>query len=244
MNRRGFFKFLGVGAAAIVAPKVLASEPGNINWKGVFRELPPEQSLKEDFERKVKCIKSYLSQNGILTIFENPHKGCDYTIGIVTGNEINSPSCFSVMRVGKGDEPSVQVAEYVCNNCSSGKLVSYITYVSKQYMGNDSKGPLLVIEQVSSPGDCVQAMLKIMGFSRFYSTRRSNSERRKEGWYTTKSSAPIIMGTFTEAVKNGWYKPNSEQVKQCLGKIDEELRYNPYFMAAAQSYIGAKGDLG
>jgi hypothetical protein len=220
MNRRSFFKFLGIGASAVaVAPKIMAVE----QWF--------------TFNKPLK---------GNLTVFETPRKGYDYSIGVEEGFE---ESCFSIMRIGKSNEPCVQVAEYMAHRIYPTEFTYDIARVTKEYgvVCNDPRGPLLVIEQVSAPGDITQNQLKIMGFTRFFKVAGNTKDKNgksvpwnRDGWYTTKFSGPIMIGRFKEAVRNGWYKPKSVKLTRydSMRVPNNELRSNACFMAAAQSYVG------
>jgi len=239
MNRRGFFKFLGIGAAAaIVAPRVLASER--------------HESYDEMMEKIVLTIDNELRKDHKniernLTIFEEPRKGYDYSIGVFNGDGLGgSPSCISVMRIGEGNEPSVQVAEYVTTKHNPAQLVSIIAQIARRYgeKCKDIRGPMIVIEQVMAPGDMTQAQLKIMGFTRFFKVTGTtndkngkNVEWKKDGWYTTKFSLSVMMDRFTEAVREGWYKPQSIQLG-CDLTQDVGTKYpTAVVKAAAQSYM-------
>lgn len=238
MNRRSFFKFLGIGAAAaVVAPKVLAGKPSKIEYTVDDWEWTP--------------IQTHVNRSiDDLTIFEEPHEGYDYSIGVETGDGLGgSPSVVSVMRVGKGDEPCEQVAEFSSSHHNGAQLVPIVAQIARKYGEKciDPRGPLLVIEQVQAPGDTVQWQLKIMGFTRFHSAKYHTKDKKnrdittdKEGWYTTKFSGPIMMDRFKEAVKEGFYKPKSVKLTRydSMRVQNKELRSNPYFMAAAQSYVG------
>lgn len=224
MNRRSFFKFLGIGAAtAAVAPKMLAdtSDPVYAGPHLIRGKWLP-------------------SLEGKLTIFNNPRKeGYDYSIGVETGNGIDTPSVFSVMRMGTGDEPCVQVAEYTSHNPTPAQFAHDIAKVAKFYgsVCIDPRGPMLVIEQISDPGDTIQAMMKIMGFTRFFKAVNSNGIKR-DGWYTTRFSGPIMMDRFVEAVRLGWYKPQSIQLGGDLTVAGGTKYPTAWVRAAAQSYVG------
>jgi hypothetical protein len=47
MNRRGFFKFLGVGAAVITIAPPASLRKGSINWAEVMKQLPKEPTAFE-----------------------------------------------------------------------------------------------------------------------------------------------------------------------------------------------------
>jgi hypothetical protein len=143
------------------------------------------------------------------------------------------------MRVGNGDEPDEQVAEYTSLN-QGGKLATNIAYIAHKYgeKCKDSRGPLIVIEQVQAPGDTVQDLLKIMGFTRFYKAVNAKGIKR-DGWYTTRFSGPMMMDRFTAAVEEGWYKPKSISLHIGMTTSEESCFNHPSYMrAAAQSYVG------
>lgn len=216
MNRRRFLSFLGIGAAtAVVAPKVLASMP-----------------TQKDF---------YTSLDGKLSVFEKAREGYDYSIGVETGDGFSTPSVFSVMRIGNDNEPCAQVAEYVSRDRNVTQFSYDIAKVAGMYRAfcKDPRGPMLVIEQVSAPGDCTQVQLKIMGLTRFYTLpykylkKDRNGDYRevetlKTGWYSSKFSGKLMMDRFNDALKEGWYKPNSKMLSA------SQVR------AAALSYIAAQ----
>ena len=219
MNRRSFFKFLGIGAAtAVVAPKVLeASEPKPTNHK-----------------------ETWIGTDLLIT-YEESCKGNDYSIGVYTGYGLNNsdPSCVSVVRKGKGNEPDVQVAEYVSSKISPYELADKVAYIANIYKKwcVDPRGPIIVIEQMICPGDLVQEQLKIMGFTRFYEMKTTkNPPRTRSGWYSTSYSKPIIISRFNDAVDTGWYKPKSARLVESMALQNTD---SPYFMAAAQAYMGA-----
>ena len=64
MNRRSFFKFLGIGAAtAAVAPKVLIGQKSNIDWESTLNKLNVQNSREEIesyFLEQVALIKERL----------------------------------------------------------------------------------------------------------------------------------------------------------------------------------------
>ena len=218
MNRRTFFKFLGIGAAtAAVAPNI-------------FAEITPKEYSPIAIGK--------LEIDG-LTIYEEPREGYDYSIGVETGHGLGvDPSVISVMRVGKIDEPCVQVAEYVSHEQSPVELVPIVAQIARYYGEEciDPRGPLLVIEQVSAPGDTTQHQLKRMGFTRFYQSRKEFLE--KSGWYTTKFSYPMTMERFIESVRNEWYKINSIALSGDLTASGGGKYPTVWVRAATQSYVG------
>lgn len=242
MNRRKFFKFLGIGAATAVAPNMLAEiksetypecNGGNITLK-----------MLQDAYAKAKINppnKLLVCLDGI-KIYEEPKHGYDYSIGVDVGNGLNTSSCISVMRKGLVNEPDVQAAEFVSGTHTPSSLVPVIAAIAEKYgVGcTDPRGPLLVIEQVSSSGDVTQHQLKLMGFTRFYEFvqyRKNRPLATKSGWYSNVRSRPILMARFNDAVSSGKYQPKSSS----LTGNTEEVRGNPRFMAAALSYIGLNG---
>ena len=228
MNRRSFFKFLGIGAAtAAVAPKMLAGKPSKIEYTVDDWKWTPIQT-------HMNC-----SIDGF-TIFEEPHEGYDYSIGVETRYGLGGdPSVVSVMRVGKDREPDVQVAEFSSPHHNGSQLVPIVASIARKYGEKciDPRGPMIIIEQVQAPGDTVQWQLKIMGFTRFYKAVSAKGMKR-DGWYSTSWSIPMLMGRFVEALRQERYTPKSEILCYMISKPTKTVYENPYFRASAQSYVG------
>jgi hypothetical protein len=226
MNRRSFFKFLGIGATAAVAPKMLAERTIDkvVSVKGSYSHGPFIFPLPwGDYE-----------------VYEEPREGYDYSIGVETRYGLGGePSVVSVMRVGNGNRPCVQVAEFVSTQHDPAELVPIIAKIARRYGKKciDTRGPLIVIEHVQAPGDTVQALLKIMGFKRFHKATSAKGIE-KDGWYTTKFSDPIMMNRFNSAVEEGWYEPKSKALHQALSLFDKNRNKHSLVRAAAQSYVG------
>lgn len=225
MNRRSFLKFLGIGTAtAAVAPKMLA-----------------------DSTKIPVTTKDWIWRNewGPLVTWQESEGRADYSIGVDVGSGLgHSPSCVSVMRMGGIVEPDRQVAEFTSTTITPPDLTLIVAQIARKYSANctDPRGPLLVIEQIRAYGDVVQAQLKIMGFTRFFVTTRhrlNNPPMKRDGWYTTAFSAPILANRFLTAVSMGWYKPRSVHLRGIANKSKREMLSDSHIMAAAQSYIGA-----
>ena len=141
MNRRSFFKFLGIGAAtAVVAPKMLAVESTGLSGTPVNKKpFIPNPIYVQHTPEEFGFIEG-------LTIFEEPREGYDYSIGVEPGDGLGgSPSVVSVMRVGKGDEPCEQVAEFVSGKHNPAQLVPIVAKISRKYRGKciDPRGPMI-----------------------------------------------------------------------------------------------------
>lgn len=236
MNIRSFFKFLGIGAVtAAIFPKILAEKPSNVEfsvdeWK--WEPLYPHNPLDEKIDG--------------LTVYEEPLAGYDYSIGVDVGSGFGeTPTCVSVMRKGNGTEPDVQVAEFVSRDLNPSQIAPVIASIAWRYgeKCKDPRGPMLVIEQISSPGDTSQHQLKLMGFTRFYTTKNytpMKTKTIKDGWYSTSWSIPFLVSRFINAVNDGQYKPNSDRLKFGIGNPENINNYS-IVRAAAQSYIGLNG---
>jgi hypothetical protein len=231
MNRRSLFKFFGIGVAtAVVAPNFLVETK--------MRKLDKVVSRRTNIPSPSICGDMY----------ERPRKGYDYSIGVYVGDEISSldPSCISIMRKGNGNESDVQAAEFIYGQMSVLALVEQVAYWAKWYGAKckDSRGPLIVIEQVQGYGDLCQAQLKIAGMTRFHRAAGyipNKPPMVRDGWYSTRMSTPLIFYRFFEALENGWYRPNSETLKDCLKQYPPEDSRRGCLAAAAQSYVGAHG---
>jgi hypothetical protein len=136
--------------------------------------------------------------------FIDAEKGYDYVIGIHTGIGAEL-SVISVLRVGKDDEPVVQVAELVWPG--DEKVLIDAKIVGREYGKYLPDGPLFSIEQVRAPGDILQHQLKFAGFRRFYKTIRYRTDikkpKPKEGWYSISWSRPLMTERFITAQKEG-----------------------------------------
>jgi hypothetical protein len=160
MNRRGFIKFLGIGTAAVAtSPTVIAKSP-------VACPVPPKEN----------------TNLAPLGWYEKAEYGYDYVIGVYLG----SPSVLSVLRKGKGDEPSVQVAEFTCSS-DLDILLANCMFLADKYKDCHPYGPMFTIEQVMSPGDTIQSLLKMKGYRRFHKVKRYKTRGKptKDGWYST-----------------------------------------------------------
>jgi hypothetical protein len=210
MNRRNFGKTLAaVATVAAVAPKMLADKPSKIEY------TVDDWAWTPLVER-------------------------DYSIGLYLGDGTeNSPSCMSIMRTSGPDKPCVQVDEVVSTSWTGPEWAELVARAARKYrfICKDRRGPMIAIEQIRCPGDTVQNQLKLMGFTRFPVARRNHTPRKREGWYTNRLTAPLVVARFLEAIHRGWYEPNSSSLVKNLNTTErQELEYNSYFMAAAISY--------
>jgi hypothetical protein len=198
-----------------------------------------------------------------LLVYEWPVRGQRYSCGVDTadglGKEGEERTCLSVARnrfMGQCDQ---QVAELTSNRINSAQVVAFAACVGALYgpYCPDARGMKYCIEQTQGPGDTCQHQLKMMGFFNHHIPRRYDSKKikddspRKEGWYSSAWSVPMLMTRFVEAVNGGWYEPRSKWLIEELrtlerhetagkskmthqqGKFDDRVR------AAAQSYFTA-----
>jgi hypothetical protein len=172
-----------------------------------------------------------------LLVFEEPREGREYSAGVQTGYGLNrnedDMSCISVVRKGsrEREEPDTQVAEFVSKKINPADLTLFAACIGAWY-----KKCKFSIEQITNPGDVTQNQLKIMGFNRFFSAVSPKGYKR-DGWYTTKSSLSVMMDRFTEAVREGWYKPQSIQLRGDITKVEGTKYLTAVVKAAAQSYM-------
>jgi hypothetical protein len=198
-----------------------------------------------------------------LLIYEWPKNGTFYSCGIDTadglGKEDEERSCLSVTKNRFQGDSDQQVAELTSVRINSAQIVAFAACVGALYgpCCPTSRGIKFCIEQIQGPGDTCQHQLKMMGFFNHHVPRRYDSKKikddssRKEGWYSSGWSVPVLMTRFVEAVNGGWYEPRSKWLIEELrtlerhetngkskmehqsGKFDDRVR------AAAMSYFTA-----
>jgi len=199
-----------------------------------------------------------------LLIFEEPQRGFEYSLGIDTAHGLGKPDeerfCGSMTKVGKGGGYDVQVAEYTSNRLSPSQAVPFMACLAAHFgqKSGNPRGVKFTIEQVEGPGDTCQNQLKIMGFNWHYTPGRldgrkiKDENRHREGFYSNKTTVPILMDRFVEAFNGGWYRPKSKYlIEECRvlerhmvsggrdkmehqkGKFDDRIR------AAAMSYLSS-----
>jgi len=199
-----------------------------------------------------------------LLVYEEPKPGCDYSCGIDTadglGKEDEDHTCVSMTRNRYGDEFDYQVAELTSNRINSAQIVGFAACMAAWYgeRTRDSRGVKFCVEQISRPGDTCQHQLKLMGFHWHHTPRRYDSKKikddsgKKQGWYSSAWSVPILMTRFTEAVNGGWYRPASKWLIEELKTLERHAaagrasklehrsgQHDDRVRAAAQSYFTA-----
>lgn len=200
-----------------------------------------------------------------ILIFEEPGfdgNKYDYSIGIDTadglGHDDEDRSVCSIARSMKGEHCDVQVAEFCSNRVNAPQMVGFAACLAAWYgeTAIDPRGCKFAIEQRERPGDDCQLQLKLMGFNFHHiDTRYDNKEVKenkghKQGWFTNAWSRPLLMNRFTDAVENGWYKPNSPFLIQELGSLERKIaktgktrmehqsgKHDDRVLAAATSYF-------
>jgi hypothetical protein len=199
----------------------------------------------------------------ILLMYEWPKKGQRYACGIDTadglGKEDEERTCVSVTKNRFHGESDQQCAELTSNRINSAQIVAFAACIGALYgpACPDSRGMKYCIEQISGPGDTCQHQLKMMGFFHHHVPRRYDSKKikddssKKEGWYSSGWSVPILMTRFVEAVNGGWYEPRSKWLIEELRTLERHEAANKSKMehakdkfddrvrAAAQSFFTA-----
>ena len=170
-----------------------------------------------------------------LIVFEEPKENRDYSIGIDTadglGKEDEDRCVISVAQSAKGNNPDVQVAEFVSIRINSPQTVGFAAAIATWYGAatGDPRGVKFCIEQRERPGDDCQLQLKLMGFTwhhrmiRYDKKDIHESKSTQEGWMTNVWSRPFIMNRFVDAIKNGWYKPNSQYLIREMGNFERRF---------------------
>ena len=198
-----------------------------------------------------------------LLIYDRPERWNQYTLGIDTadglGKEDEERTVLSLAKNRFNGGYDEQVAELTSNRINAAQAVAFAACIGAYYgrCVQDSRGVLFAIEQVGRPGETCQHQLKMMGFHHHYRPKRFDSKKikeeigRKEGWWSSTWSVPILMTRFVEAVNGGWYVPKSrwliEELKtlerrQAAGKskmVHRSGQFDDRVRAAAQSFFCA-----
>ena len=197
-----------------------------------------------------------------LLVFEEPIQGKEYTIGIDTadglGKEDEDRAVCNVTKSAKGNYPDIQVAELSSVRINPPQMVGFAAALGAWYgkACMDSRGAKFVIEQRMKPGDDCQLQLKLMGFLWHHRMVRYDKKELKEnvgtqeGWLSSAWSVPLMTHRFVDAIKNGWYKPNSPYFIRELGDYERKVaasgktklehqsgKHDDRIRAAAMAYI-------
>ena len=197
-----------------------------------------------------------------LLVYEEPQAGANYSCGVDTahglGKEDEDRFCASMTRVSKGSGADFQVAELTANRFSPAQSVPFLAAMATWYgkKSRDSRGVKFSIEQVEGPGDTCQNQLKIMGFNWHHTPGRldgkkiKDENKHREGWYSNRTTVPILMDRFVEAVNGGWYVPGSKWLIEELKTLErhtvdggrdkmthQKNKHDDRIRAAAQSYL-------
>jgi hypothetical protein len=197
-----------------------------------------------------------------LLVFSPPQKGGLYSCGVDTahglGHEDEDRFCASMTSVASGSGVDEQACELTSNRFSPAQAVPFLAAMATWYgqVSGNYRGVKFSIEQVEGPGDTCQNQLKIMGFSWHHTPGRldgkkiKDENKHREGWYSNRTTVPILMDRFVEAVNGGWYEPKSkwliEELKTLERRANEGGRdkmshqlnkHDDRIRAAAQSYL-------
>ncbi len=178
-------------------------------------------------------------------IFEEPNMAPgregdpeDYSMGIDTadglGHDDEDRSVLSLTRSMGDEQCDVQVAELCSNRINAPQMVGFAACIAAWYGENtrDHRGVKFAIEQRERPGDDCQLQLKLMGFTFHHKDRRYDNKKlvdhsgTKEGIFMHGWFRPMLMARFTDAVMNGWYKPNSPFLIQELRDLERKTAKN------------------
>jgi hypothetical protein len=197
-----------------------------------------------------------------LAVFEPPQRGAQYSCGVDTahglGKEDEDRFCGSMTRVNMGSGCDVQACELTSNRFSPAQAVPFLAAMAAWYgqVSGNYRGVKFSIEQVEGPGDTCQNQLKIMGFNWHHTPGRldgkkvKDENKHREGWYSNRTTVPILMDRFVEAVNGGWYIPYSKWLIEELKTLERHAadggrdkmthaknKHDDRIRAAAQSYL-------
>lgn len=196
--------------------------------------MVPLLPFDEDDERK--------SRDKVL-IFEEPYAqpgkvgdAQDYSIGIDTADgldqEDEDSTVISGTRSMKGENCDVQVFELASKRLNAPQAVGFAACLAAWYGQNtiDSRGVKFAIEQRERPGDDCQLQLKLMGFTfhhidiAYDGKVIKENKGHKEGIYMRPWSRGQIIIRFVDAIRNGWYRPQSPFLIQELASMERKLK--------------------
>ena len=197
-----------------------------------------------------------------LAVFEPPQRGAQYSCGVDTahglGKEDEDRFCASMTRVSNGSSADFQSAELTSNRFSPAQAVPFLAAMAAWYgqVSGNYRGVKFSIEQAEGPGDTCQNQLKIMGFNWHHTPGRldgkkvKDENKHREGWYSNRTTVPILMDRFVEAVNGGWYIPYSKWLIEELKTLERHAadggrdkmthaknKHDDRIRAAAQSYL-------
>ena len=197
-----------------------------------------------------------------LLVFNPPRKGGLYSCGVDTAHGLGKADedrfCASMTEVSSGSGCDIQCAELTSLRFSPAQAVPFLAAMATWYgqVSGHYRGVKFSIEQVEGPGDTCQNQLKIMGFNWHHTPGRldgkkiKDENRHREGWYSNKTTVPILMDRFVEAVNGGWYVPYSKWLIEELKTLERHMKdggrdvmthaknkHDDRIRAAAQSYL-------
>ena len=197
-----------------------------------------------------------------LLVYEPPQRGAQYSCGVDTahglGHEDEDRFCASMTRVSSGSGCDFQACELTSLRFSPAQAVPFLAAMATWYgqMSGHYRGVKFSIEQVEGPGDTCQNQLKIMGFNWHHTPGRldgkkvKDENKHREGWYSNRTTVPILMDRFVEAVNGGWYVPYSKWLIEELKTLErhtveggrdkmthQKNKHDDRIRAAAQSYL-------
>ena len=208
--------------------------------------------------------ESEINTLDILLVYEPPQAGVNYSCGVDTahglGKEDEDRFCASMTKVANGQGCDMQCAELTSNRFSPAQAVPFLACIAAWYgkRARDPRGVKFSIEQVEGPGDTCQNQLKIMSFNWHHTPGRLDGKKVKDenlhrqGWYSNRTTVPILMDRFVEAVNGGWYIPRSKWMIEELKTLERHMvdggrdkmihaknKHDDRVRAAAQSYLNS-----
>lgn len=166
-----------------------------------------------------------------ITIWKYPKVGKKYSIGVDTGEGINSDN--SVISVV--DFEGVQCFEFCSNKCRPYEFADLVRAVGEYYNTG-----LLVIEKLSAGhtvvGKLYDSSNRYINLYKYKQYDAKGKARKKAGFETTSKSRPVIIGRFVEMFEKGEVCINSK------GLLNEMKAFQLDKSGKAQAVSGAKDD--
>lgn len=200
----------------------------------------------------LKSSPSEDTEDFFVRIWHHPQRGFSYTIPIdPSGGVGGDHSALEVMRVGKLNEPDIQVAQIYSRWLPAAEIPPFAQALGVYYgrMMEPIPEAYMCPETQMATGDFTVHQLTKEGYTNIHRMRRydmapkSGSIPNRLGWATGSWSRPMITETMKMALDYGWVKILSERtVEEIEGLETDEadngkLKYDHSTSSYSDSYI-------
>lgn len=153
--------------------------------------------------------------NGRLLVWEEPMRGCEYGIGIDTGEGVKKDrSVCQVIRKGDYQRPDEQVAEFASDFLDPIDFAGMANLIGRFYSEDDGTEAFCTIETNNPAGAAVlNTMRSKLDYTNFFIRKdyekRENLYTTKYGWHTTRHNRGLIIARGLHAFQYGDLVVNS-----------------------------------